>query len=115
MQQAGGEHDAGGPRGQGRRGEVADLVDQALRDRRLLGLGDFRRGVHDVQPPAGVTDVGGQLGQHGRHLVAQRPLAGRIAHRDRDHRDERLRRQRVVIDQPAPQGARAHRHHHVVD
>ena len=50
VQQAGGEHDPGGARGQGRGSEIADLVDQPLRDRRLLRLGDLRGGVHDLQP-----------------------------------------------------------------
>src|SRR5262249_30566002 len=48
VQQPGGEYDPGGARGQCRRSEAADLVHQALRDRRLLRLRDLRRGVHDL-------------------------------------------------------------------
>ena len=116
VQQAGGEHHPGGPRGQGGRREVADLVDQALRDDRLLGfrhLGRWRARSAAARP--GRPTFVGSAASMAETLLPMRALAGRVADRDRDHRDERRVRQRTVIGKPAPQRAGAHGHHHVVD
>ena len=67
------------------------------------------------QPLARVGLVGRQRDDHHRDLVAELALLPLAAHRDRHHRQQRLSRQLVVIDQPAAQRARAHRHHDVVD
>ena len=115
VQQPGGEHHPCGPGGERGHREVADLVDQPLRYGRLLRLRGLRRRVRELQPVLRVRGAGGQRGQHGRHLVTQCALAGRVADGHRDHRDQRRLGQCLVVGEPPPQRARAHRKDDVVD
>ena len=81
----------------------------------MLVLGRPHGLVHGVQPMLRVGQVGRQCGQHHRHLVAVRALLVPGANRDRNGRDERCGRQRIVKLQPSTQRPGTQGHDNIVD
>ena len=103
--------------GLGRRGHVAgDIHRQTRRDARARRFARARRALDALQPRQRVPFIGEQGRGHRRKVIAE-PVAGiGAAPRIDGHPgDQGLRRQFIVGQQVAPQGAGAHAQHHVVD
>ena len=85
--------------------------------RAVLLLGHPHRPVHAAQPLGRVVERGsGSGGQHQRDPVAAAcPSASSVRTDTGTAATSGPSRQRVVVEQPAPQRAGAQRHHDVVD
>ena len=75
----------------------------------------FDRRGHQVLARHRVGDVGGQIGDDHRDLIAHRTLLALVANRHRDRRGERLVGQLIPRHQPRPETTGAFGHDHVVD
>ena len=104
--------------GLGRRGHVAgDIHRKTRRDARARRFARARRALDALQPRQRVRFIGEQGRSHRRNVIAE-PVAGIGAARTRidgHPGNQGLRRQFIVGQQVAPQGAGAHAQHHVVD